>query len=102
MNTKTFDWAFTEMNRYIAYKYLGQFYLHGLHILPIFSPLSLQPLMVPPLGNQLCSFVDSYIHHTTIHQLVLLYHWKHGDRIHYQNETYLLGVMNLVEGSVTR
>ena len=101
MNTETFDWAFTEMNRYIAYEYLGQFYLHGLLILPIFSPSSLQPLMVPPLDDQLRSFVDSYIHRTAIHRLFSLYHWKHGDRIRYQNETYLLGVVNLEEGSVT-
>jgi hypothetical protein len=75
--------------------------LHGLLILPIFSPSSLQPLMVPPLDDQLRSFVDSYIHRTAIHRLFSLYHWKHGDRIRYQNETYLLGVVNLEEGSVT-
>ena len=41
MDTKTFDWAFMPVNNYIVYECLGQFYLHGLYILPIFSPSSL-------------------------------------------------------------
>ena len=58
MDTKMFDWAFTPTNGYIVYEYLGGFYLYGLHILPIFSPNTLQPLSVPPLGDELQSFVN--------------------------------------------
>ena len=96
-----FDWAFTPMNNYIVYEYLGQFYLYGLCILPIFSLESLQLLSVPPLGNELQSFVNSYLHNASIHQLFSILHWKHGDRITFHFEMYLLGELKLHEGSVT-
>ena len=101
MNTEMFDWAFTPANDYIVYEYLGRFYLHGLCILPIFSPDSLWLISVPPLGDELHSFIDSYLHRASIHRLFSILHWKHGDRIAFQSEMYLLGELKLDEGSVT-
>lgn len=101
MDTKTFDWAFAPTNEYIVYEYLGGFYLYGLRILPIFSPNTLQPLPVPPLGDELQSFVDSHVHRASVHRLFSVLHWKHGDRIKFQNETYLLEGLKIDEGSVT-
>lgn len=101
MNTQTFDWAYTETSDYVIHEYLGRLYLRGLRIIPIFFPDSLQPVTVPPFDEQFHAFVDSYMHRTVIHRLFSLYHWKHGDKIGYQNEIYLLGVVDLEEGSVT-
>ena len=101
LELETFDWAFVNTNEYIVYEYLGRFYLNGLRIVPIFFPKSLQLLSTPPLGDELRFFVDSYLHWALIHRLFSKLHWKHGDRIRYQNETYLLGGLNVDEGSVT-
>ena len=47
LEVEKFDWAFINMNEYIVYEYLGQFYLNGLHIIPIFSLESLQLISTP-------------------------------------------------------
>ena len=101
LEVEKFNWAFINTNEYIVYEYLGRFYLNGLRIIPIFSPESLQLISTPPLGDELRFFVDSFLHQASIHRLFSKLHWKRGDRIRYQNETYLLGELNIDEGSVT-